>query len=363
MAHRSSRRQFMAGAAGTLAAAGLMTSAPWVKRAAAKESIVVVEWGSNYIEATKDLAGKQDKVDIAWELHAGGSAAILAKIKANWPQVRYDLVASWDPVFLSMIREDWAETVTVDTVPHLADVPKALIKTDAQGNWKNIPRTLTAIYWAYREDTAPIKIQGLNDLLDPKLKGQIVFPDPIMNTNMQMIMLSLERGGNERNMEPGWAFMKELAKSGNIGRIGKTETDIVNALTSGETSVALGNPANFSEVARAFPVKHLTKVPNSKGMKTAIVTEGWTIMKGGKTKGAAEFANFTMEPANNAAFNQRIGTIPTNKKSKVDANLQHLVFNDDELKEFAYFPDWSYVSEQVDGWVKRWESDIVPLLK
>src|SRR3990170_2978308 len=72
---------------------GLMTSAPWVKRAAAKESIVVVEWGSNYIEATKDLAGKQDKVDIAWELHAGGSAAILAKIKANWPQVRYDLVA------------------------------------------------------------------------------------------------------------------------------------------------------------------------------------------------------------------------------------------------------------------------------
>ena len=47
------------------------------------------------------------------------------------------------------------------------------------------------------------------------------------------------RGGSEKNMEPGWKLMKDLAKSGNIGRVAVTDVDFTNSFTSGETSVGL----------------------------------------------------------------------------------------------------------------------------
>ena len=42
-------------------------------------------------------------------------------------------------------------------------------------------------------------------------------------------------------MEPGWELLKKLAKSGNIGRVAATETDFLNSMTTGETTVAFWN--------------------------------------------------------------------------------------------------------------------------
>jgi putative spermidine/putrescine transport system substrate-binding protein len=41
----------------------------------------------------KKIEAKQDKVEVNWVLHQGGSGAILPKIKATWPQAEYDYVA------------------------------------------------------------------------------------------------------------------------------------------------------------------------------------------------------------------------------------------------------------------------------
>ena len=102
------------------------------------------------------------------------------------------------------MREGWLETVTLENVPNIVNVPEALITTDEEGNWKNIPRNTGAVYFGYREDIVPFEITSINDLLDPRLKGQILWPDPFYGTNVQMVMLALARGGDEFNMEPGW---------------------------------------------------------------------------------------------------------------------------------------------------------------
>ena len=363
MANEPTRRQILLGGAKTLAAAGLISTFPGANRAFGKESLTVVEWGGPYVEGMKQIAEKQNKYDITWELHAGGSAAILPKIKAQWPDnLKYDMVAGWTPVFLSMVREGWAETVTVDTVPNLADTPETLITKDSQGNWKNIPRNVNGTYFGYREDLCPIEINSVEDFLNPKLKGQILWPDPFYGVNIQMVMLAVARGGDEKNMEPGWEFMKELAKSGNIGRVFKTETDMINSLSTGETSVAHGAGSNFVNLAKDFPIRHLTKVPNAPGLKPGIVVEGWTILKGDNTERAMDFANWTITPGNNTWWADAIGAPPTNSKSTAPDTLAHLVYTDEELKEFGYFPDWDYVSQQTDRWVKRFEQEIVPLL-
>ncbi len=88
-----SRRKFIASvvAAGTASAATVVLGRgpAW-----AADSLVGVTWGGAQIEASKALAEKFSSqvkpTTFSWELHQGGAANILPKIRATWPQVKYD---------------------------------------------------------------------------------------------------------------------------------------------------------------------------------------------------------------------------------------------------------------------------------
>jgi hypothetical protein len=62
-------------------------------RAEQGEQLLVVMWGAAWIEVCRKIveaytARTGDKV--AWELHAGGAMAIVAKMKPLWPRVNYN---------------------------------------------------------------------------------------------------------------------------------------------------------------------------------------------------------------------------------------------------------------------------------
>ena len=322
MTNDMTRRGFLATT--TTGALTALTSPLLSQRALAKENLVFVQWGGKYINVSREIVAKQDKFDVTWELHAGGAAAILGKIQAAWPNVKYDVVAAWDPVFLSMMREGWLETVTVDDVPNLKDVPKSLIFTDDKGAFTTVPTSINANLWAYRQDTCPVELKRIEDLLDPRLKGQIVFPDPLLSTNFAVVTLAMARGGNEREIEPGWKFLAELAKSGNIGRVAHSDNDIITSMTTGETSINFGSAVVNGTIGQNFPIKTLGRVPGDKGFKTVIFTTGFVVLKGRNKKGACELINFMLSPENNAAYNKEIGTLPNNTRAAVPEKLGFL---------------------------------------
>ena len=356
------RRRFVttAGKVG-VAAASLTIASPFVRPAWSKDSLTVVEWGTPYIEASKKLTATQDNVDINWVLHEGGSAAILPKIKSSWPNPPYDLIAAWKPVWLTMIREGWIEPVTVADVPNLKDIPKKLFTTDENGVWHDIPRTLSGVFWGYRSDTCPIEITKMEDLLDPKLEGQISWPHPGTNTNLQVVALAIARGGDEYNMEPGWKFLKEIAKSGNIGRIHSTPSDVINALTVGEISVTFNDLPTFGTAAKNVPIKYLSKTHET--MKMFPWIESWGVLKSSKNKKAAfEYANFTISPENNKMFNEGIGAGATNVNVEAGAAMEPVSYTEEELAKYTYFVDYNQLSKELDASTKRFEKEIVPLL-
>ncbi|MER9159315.1 extracellular solute-binding protein [Mesorhizobium sp. M0778] len=356
-----SRRLLLQGAA---SAAALTTELSFAGpgRARATETITAVEWGDPYIDQMKKLAAKQSDVEINWQLHAGGAMAILPKIKAGWPHPGINLLSGWDPSWQAVAREGWAEPVTLEKVPNLADIPQKLLVKDNAGNIVNIPRTISSVYWFYREDTTPFEITKIDDLLDPRLAGKVCFPATSLSSNLQMLALALHKGGDERNMEPGWDFVKQLAKSGNIGRVASADTDIMNSISSGETCVSFAGGTNPTSLARNFKIRHLSKMAKQSGFRTFLYQEGWCVLKGGNTAAAFKFANFAIAPENNTEFNRDISGIPVNVKSKTDPAVQHMVFNNEEMEQFVYIPDWAYITEQADAWNKRWEQEIVPLL-
>jgi putative spermidine/putrescine transport system substrate-binding protein len=344
--------------AGALVAASSSLSSPFIRHAHAAEPLSVVDWGPPWIDNTKKIAASWGKSDINWTLHSGGAASILPKIKAAWPNPPYDIVDNWSPVFLSMLREGWAETVTLENCPNLKDVPEALITKDKDGNWKNIPRGSSGIFFTYVPENCPIEITKAEDLLDPKLKGQILWPNPTLNTNLQVVALAKARGGDEFNMEPGWEFLVELAKSGNIGRVSANTSDVITSLETGETSVTFVDQGTLAGVKGA-KLKHLTKTDPS--LKTFMFISGWVVLASSKNKELAfDFANHTITKENAELYYKEVGEVPVN--TTAEHGIEHLKFNAEEVANFTTIPDWDHLGKELDGWNKRFEKDIVPLL-
>lgn len=356
-----SRRQLLSMGAGLGALGALSGIWGLLSRAtAAATTLTAVEWGGDVVEAIKQIAAKQDKVDVNWVLHQGGSGAILPKIKATWPRAEYDYVSGWEGSFASMVKEDWLETVTVEDVPNLVDIPKKIIIKDEQGNWKAVPRAIGGIYFGYREDTSPIPITSIDALFDPALKGRICWPGPTQNMMLQIVALALHAGGNERDIEPGWRLMQDLAKTGNIGRVAVTDVEFTNSLTSGETAAGFFAEPAWTTVAKAFPVRRLTK---QEGTPTFLYQSGFAVLKNRpNTRATLEFINHCISPEMSALYAEVAGEAPLNVKAKTPEALGHLAFSEEEMDKYVYIPDFDHVLAEQDAWTKRWEQEIAPLL-
>jgi len=112
-------------------------------QAVAAQEITAVTWGGPLLKANEIIAAdftSKTGTNILWEMHEGGAANILSKIKATWPDsIKYDIVQAWDPVFFSMMKEGWLDDV--DDVQGLDQVTKALVDNfrDSNGKAKVVP--------------------------------------------------------------------------------------------------------------------------------------------------------------------------------------------------------------------------------
>jgi putative spermidine/putrescine transport system substrate-binding protein len=354
------RRQSLKGGIGIAGLTVIGGTLASIRSAAAATEITAVEWGGDVVDAMKQIEANQSQVKVNWVLHQGGSGAILPKIKASWPHPEYDYVSGWEGSFNGMIKEDWLVPVTTQMVPNLANIPDKIIVKNAKGEWAAVPRAIGGIYCAYRKDTCPVEIKSIDDLFDSRLKGKICWPGPTQAMMLPLVALALHAGGNEHNMEPGWAFMKKLAKTGNIGRVGVTDTDFSTSLSSGETSVGYYSEPQLTTVAKSFPVVRLTK---QQGIPTFLYQSGFAILKNRPNLQATlAFVNHCISPDMNNLYAEVAGEAPLNAKAKTPDALKHLAFTPEELDKYVYVPDFNEVLAQQDTWARRWESEIAPLL-
>jgi putative spermidine/putrescine transport system substrate-binding protein len=351
-----SRRSMLAGAA-AFSAFGTT-----LRHAFAATQLNGVWWGGAWVEGIKAITAKQNEVTVNWQLHAGGSAAVLPKIKSAWPNYQYDVVGSFTPVYPALIKEGWCEPLTMDEMPNLRDVPDVLLFRNSNKEIMNAPMTLTGKFWGYRKDICPIKLEDLEQLLSPRLKGQICWWTPTYGGNLHLVALAVARGGSEQNLEPGWQFLKEIAKAGNIGRVANTESDFVNSITTGETSVSISNLSNWQTIAKSYPCEFLSR-ETKPGMKTFIYSEGCVILKNSPHKAEAKrFVNFLLSPENDEAYCMQVAQAPVNRKSKAGDLVKPVAYTPEETSKFTYSANFELLSTQLDAMQKRYETEIAPLL-
>ena len=364
--NRLSRRMLLR----DLGAAGLSGFAPFTgidgALAAQGEQLLVVMWGAAWIEVCRKIAevySAKTGDSVAWELHAGGAMAIVAKMKPLWPHVSYNLVSGWDPVFRAMIREDWVLPVSLDEMPALKDIPPAFFQKNDKGELVSVPLSTSGAFWGYRTDLVDSPVESIEQLLEPRFKGKLCVPFPVNLTGLLMLTLAVQRGGNERNIEPGWQFHKELASKGQIGRVINNNSEFIDSMSSGETSVAFFNIGAWTTVRKRFPVKILSRLKDNKGY---LFNEGFAVIKNDdprKVAAAKAFANYFATPAINEQYNWPLGEGPTNPNARANPDVADVFYSPQELTQYAYIPDYEYMSSQVDAWAKRWEQEITPLIR
>ncbi len=359
------RRSFLQ-ATGAAAATSLATSLPFSAQAQQKTQLTGMIWGGGWIEGAKAIQAKQNKVDVNWELLTGGAATMIPKIKAAWPNTPYDMVAQFSPLYYTWDQEDWAEPLTFDEMPNLRDIAPDMFHRNKKGEMITVPLSMSGSFWGYRKDICPVEIKTMDDLFNPKLKGKVVVPIATQNLNSSGLSFSVAQGGNEKNMEPGWQYLKKLAQSGNIGRVANGAQDFANSLLTGETVAGYWNLAGWAVVVKQFPCEFLIRdKKQAPGFQVFTLNEAFLIPKvSKKKKETKEFLNFFINAENNESYNKGVGLAPTNTKSKPSDVAQAINFpNKADRDKFLWDTDYGTLASMRDEMIRRFETEIVPAIK
>jgi putative spermidine/putrescine transport system substrate-binding protein len=353
-------RRALLAALGGMAASGPVFAQP------RGEQLLVVMWGAQWIEVSRPIGEEWMRATgdrIQWELHAGGAMAIVGRLRPLWPRVQQNLIAAWDPVFDAMMEAGWMEPVDPAEMPALRDIPEIFFKKNAQGQRMTVPLSTAGAFWGYREDLVDRPIESIEQLLEPRFRGKLCVPVPVNLSGLLMVSLAIQRGGNERNIEPGWQFLKELAERGQIGRVVANNSEMINAMSQGDLSVAFWNTGGWQAVRSRFRSRLLTRLSDNKGF---LFNEGFAVMKGpnpARIAAAKRFANHFATAEINTRYNMPLGSGPTNVNSTPAEAIRDIFYRPDELERFAYIPDYAYMASQVDAWTRRWETEITPLIR
>ncbi len=356
------RRRFTQG---MLASSGAALTMPALTRPAfAADRLLIVQWGAMWIDVSRQILDKYleetgSDVRVAWEQHSGGAAAILARIQAEWPNTQRNMISAWDPVFRSMMNEDWLEPVDESIVTNLADIPDLFVQKDAEGRAMTVPLSTAGAFWGYREDLLPNGFDSIEDLLRPEFRGQLCIPYPINLTGLFIVTCAIQRGGDEFNVEPGWEFVKELAASGAIGQICTSNSEFINAMATNQFGVGFWNNGGWFATAENFPVVIKNRMPDNKGF---LYNEGFCVLKGSPLDAAWDLANFFARPDINELYNMGLGSGPTHPDAKANPLIADWFYEPEELDEFAYVADFDHLGSVMGDWNERWETEVLPLI-
>lgn len=351
------------GTAGALAASGVSGR---LGAQAKKEPIAITMWGGPYLDGARPLYEeftKRTGIAVNVELHAGGAAAVVSRIKADLPRVTRDVVAAYDGVFIAMANEGWLDEITPAKVPRMSELyPLGRFTHADTGKVFSLGWTITESGWYYRTDLVPKDLQPLvsvEQLLDPRLKRRIYFRPPIVAVGANLISIAIAKGGDERNLEPGWKFVKDLASRGQIGGLPRSESEVYQALATGDGWITFGSFANAGVlVGNKLPVVRA----KAAGLKSFVVSEGYSVLKGPRIEEAYEWMRFFYTAENIGRQCVATKQVPSHPKSPVDPIAGQFALTLEEQKEYVFRPDFMYVNTQLNDWVKRFEREILPMI-
>jgi len=229
------------------------------------------------------------QADIFW----GGESALFDKLAAQNLVVRLELP-----------NEVW------ESIPASIGKPKPVPLKDPAGYWVGTALEIYGLVYHPRllKRLGVPEIKDWDDVLNPKLKGQIAQCTPARSSSSHATYEIILQGRGESE---GWKWLKNLAA--NTGMFTPGSRDVATVVARGEYAVGFGVPSYFAfeEKLAGFDIRFVAP-------KNAFVTpEPFAILAGARhPKAARAFMEFLLSERGQRVFMER-GLFPITPKYKL----------------------------------------------
>lgn len=295
------------------------------------------------------------------EFVTGNPRILLSKLVAARGQddPPFDVVEIVDSTWPDTLKAGFVEKIDHANMPNLADLGANMVDEYKAANW------ITEEGFIYHiekfKELGIARPTRFSDLLDPKLKGKVSFPDINVNTALNPIVgFAAEEGGDERNIDPGLAQIKKL----DVFSYWNSGTQITQMFKSGDILAAVthaGWGVRLQDAGVPVGMVH----PLVKG-KVGMASRGYAgVVKGTKNKSAAEFyINELVSEGMQEILHTKNGIVPTNKKvqqkysgePKLDVDGQPFLLLSPEEIGNLYYMDWSDFN--MKDWTRKWNRTV-----
>lgn len=328
-----------------VAAVTLTTTALTTTASAQQKELVLSGFGGAYDEAmAESLKSFQQENNVKVTIVAGSGASNIARVRNK----EVDVIVS-DPIFaLRMEAEKSFVPFDPALAPNIKNVYPKAIYSDA---------VVAANFGAYVIAYNPAEVKAPEswyDLAKPDYKGKVALRGFAPDTIDLITLFAKRAGGSERNPDAGFAELAKIAKNidvwigshANHLELYRNKQIAMSVWTDGRIAWAVG-----------------TEGVNVKG---SIPKEGFfalsstlSIVAGRpNTELAQKLVNHLLSPASGVIMATKLGYFPTNKETKLPADVQAKIMITPENANDLQSSDWKYIVSVYDQWQKRWEREI-----
>lgn len=341
-------RRHLLGSALTLSALQLF---PGMSYAQARKLVFATFTGS-WEEAHRDVlvpafkkASGQDML-----LDAMLSVDQIAKVSAARSNPPIDVMLHDPGPALTAISQDLVEPFPVASSKNYKDlIPEA---QDAMGP----SMFFQVVGLTYNPDKIKTPPSSWADLFKPEYKGRVGMTN--LNSTLGtgfLVELARMNGGNESNVEPGFAAIEKLKPS--LAAVAANPGALAALYQQGQIDIS---PGNFNAIqilkARGVPVEWVAPKEGAIAFKTSI-----HIVKNSPNK---ELAAQLIDTALSFEVQTKLMqppylVVPTNSKVKMEGEIAKVLAKDTaELKKKFVFQDWKKINEKRPEWIARFNKEI-----
>jgi len=249
----------------------------------------------------------------------------------------FDIIDAADQGLLEVLRRE--------NISHWDDLYEQAFLRGSDGRIYGLTNVFGAWGIAYNTQRVP-RPTTWRVFWETAYRNRVAFMD---NWIPDMLMAARAFGGDERNMEPAWQAIADIAPW--VKQFYPSFSAPQPLLESEEAWLASWfDGRTYALQARGVPVDFV--VPQEGGI---LIRGGLGVVKGSRNRELAEkLIDFAMSVEAQRAFAEEFFYGPTNRTVTLDTELaEKVVYGEADLEQLLV-PDWPYVLQQRAVWTDRW---------
>jgi len=323
---------------------------------AAATDFYVASYGGTFEKALKEELGPvfEKRCNCTINYVLGISTETLAKVRVQKDNPQIDVAFIDDgPAALGASEGMWA-ALDPKIVTNLQKLYPVALQPNNVGVYLGMNATGLMYNAQIFKDKNLKPLVSWMDVLRPEFKQRFVMP-PITNSYglLALTMFARINGGNEKNIEPGFAVMKKLKDS--VISFEPQAGKMSELFQSKEAWAGIwGSGRVYSLADMGFPIEFV--YPKEGTVALAVAME---IVKNAKNmRLAQEFVNFMMEEKSQEVWARTFMLGPMTKGTKLSPDVAKRVPYGAEQIGKLVTVDWEYINQKRADWTERWSKEI-----